>query len=98
MRMIVAITTIVLTAACSSTAPSTAPTPPVAAPTPAAELEITSFEMKYLRFELGAYVYAPEIILTEKSGRSPARLNPIVLRMPNGYTNILGGPCIDRLE
>ena len=84
MRMIVAIVTIVLTAACSGTAPSMAPTAPSIAPiapepaaTPAAELEITTFEMKYLRFELGFYVYAPEITLTEKFGRSATRLNPI---------------------
>src|SRR5262245_879204 len=35
---------------------------------PAADLEITTFEMKYLRFELGQYVYAPEITLTESLG------------------------------
>src|SRR4051812_222726 len=100
-RLVVVISTVVLTAACS-TVPPTAPTAPVptasvsapTAPVPAAklaaELEITAFEMKYLRLEFGQYVYAPEIILTEKSGRSPARLNPIELRMPNGYTNMLG--------
>jgi hypothetical protein len=108
--MIVAIPTVLLTAACGSTVPSTAPTapvptPPVLAPTaslPAAksatELEITTFAMKYLRFELDQYVYAPEVILKETSGRSPARLTLIELRMPNGYTNLLGGPCMNSLE
>ena len=105
MRLTVAIITVVLTAACSSTAPSMAPTAPSIAQTapepvakPTAELEITTFEMNYLRIEFGEYVYAPEIILTEKSGRSPARLKSIELRMPNGQTNILGGPCPNSLE
>jgi hypothetical protein len=106
MRTIVPIVTIVLTSACSSsTAPHTAPasTAPVAIASvpeekPAAELEITTFEMNYLREEFGQHVYAPEIILTEKSGRSPAQLKSIDLRMPNGFTNRLGGPCPNNLE
>jgi len=107
MRIVAAITAIALSVGCSSGPSPTAPTaqaqaaspaaPPAVPPAtqPAAELEIITFEMKYLRFELGYYVYVPEIVLTEKSGRSSARLNEVALRMPNGDTNILGGPCSD---
>ena len=56
MRMIVGITTIVLTVGCSSTAPSAPGSVPVAAAKPAAELEITTFEMKYLRVGAGGDV------------------------------------------
>jgi hypothetical protein len=101
MRIVAAITAIALAAGCSSRPSPTAPTAPTAqapsvspapqpAAQPAAELEIITFEMKYLRFELGYYVYVPEIVLTEKSGQSSARLNEVALRMPNGNTNFLG--------
>jgi hypothetical protein len=106
MRIVAAITAIALSAGCSSPPSPTAPTAqaPVASPAappaapPIAELEIITFEMKYLRFELGYYVYVPEIVLTEKSGRSSARLNEVALRMPNGDTNFLGGPCSTELR
>jgi hypothetical protein len=85
--MIVAIIPMVLTAAC--TAPSTKS---------AAELEITTFEMKYLKVELQVYVYAPEITLTEKTGQSAAQIAKIDFQLPDGQ-NAPGGTnvCPDEM-
>ena len=98
MRISAAVVAIILAAGCGSTPLPIAPSPPAPTATSAAELEIASFDMKYLRFELGAYVYAPEITLREKSGKSFAALTLLNLRMPNGDFYGLGGPCPSSLQ
>lgn len=84
---------IVLFAGCGSS--------PLGPSAPRALLEITNFEMRYWRIDAAdppvgfVYVYLPQVTLTERSGRTPAILDQLEFRMPNGERNLIGRGCMD---
>src|SRR5688572_187631 len=96
-RIAVVTAAILVLASCGGSPSPAGPSPAIqpAAVTSPPVIEITEFSVPFFSIDhvFGdriVYVYAPEIVLTEKAGTTAASINSIEVHMPDGTSEPFG--------